>query len=122
MSTVVVEVIGMKAFKGFVNNEGINSGMLFGRVKLDDRYNKPGENFKGGFAVEEWRMPDAEPVFRMQHLPMPFTCALEIERVSNGRETKEVVMDARPVETVKATPADPKTVAIAPVADQRKVA
>ncbi|SFE32778.1 hypothetical protein [Paracidovorax konjaci] len=123
MSSVVVEVIGMKAFKGFVNKEGINSGALFGRVKLDDRYNKPGENFKGGYSVEEWKMPDADTIFRMQHIPTPFMCALDVERVSNGRETKEMVVGARPIETVKAPPAEPAKPAVAqPANDVRKVA
>jgi hypothetical protein len=37
----------------------------------------------------------------MQHLPLPFMCDLEVDRVSNGKETKEVVTDCRPVEVVK---------------------
>lgn len=54
---ITIEVVGMKAFKGSVNGEAIDSGTLYGRVKLDQRYNKPGENFKGGHAVEEWKVP-----------------------------------------------------------------
>ena len=100
---LTIEVVGMKAFRGTVNGESINSGTLYGRIKLDQRFNKAGENFKGGYAVEEWKMPSAEVVFRMQHLPFPFMCSLEIERVSNGKETKEMVIDVRPVEAVKAS-------------------
>lgn len=103
---LTVEVVGMKAFKGSVSGEAIDSATLFGRIKLDQRYNKPGENFKAGYSVEEWKMPNAETVFRMQHLSLPFFCSLEIERVSNGKETKEMVIDARPVEPVQA----PRTV------------
>lgn len=99
---LTIEVVGMKAFRGTVNGEKIDSGTLYGRIKLDQRFNKAGENFKGGHAVEEWKMPDAEAVFRMQHLPFPFMCSLEIERVSNGKETKEMVIDVRPVEAAKA--------------------
>lgn len=99
---LTIEVVGMKAFRGTVNGEIIDSGTLFGRVKLDQRFNKPGENFKGGHAVEDWKMPNAETVFRMQHLSFPFFCSLEIERVSNGKETKEMVIDVMPVEPVKA--------------------
>lgn len=95
---LIVKVVGMKAYKGFVNGEGINSGAIFGEVKLDTRYNKDGENFKAGIAVEEWKMPDADTIFRMKHIPLPFMCELEIERVSNGKESKEVVLGARPVE------------------------
>lgn len=102
---VTIEVVGMKAFKGSVNGEAIDSGTLFGRVKLDQRYNKPGENFKAGWAVEEWKMPGAEFVMRMQHIPLPFMASLEVERVSNGKETKEMVTDVMPLDTVKAEPA-----------------
>ena len=95
---LTVEVVGMKAFKGFVNGEGINSGAIYARVKMDQRHNKPNENFKAGFITEEWKVPDADTIFRMQHLPVPFACVLEIERVSNGRESREVVLGARPLE------------------------
>lgn len=98
---LTIEVVGMKAFKGIVNGEAIDSGTLYGRVKLDQRFNKPGENFKGGHAVEDWKMPNAESVFRMQHLSFPFYVSLEVERVSNGKETKEMVIDARPIEASK---------------------
>lgn len=101
---LTIEVVGMKAFRGTVNGETIDSGTLYGRVKLDQRYNKPGENFKGGHAVEEWKMPGSEFVFRMQHLSFPFMCSLEVERVSNGKETKEMVTDVQPLELVKSEP------------------
>ena len=102
---LIIKVVGMKAFKGFVNKDGINSGTLFAEVKMDSRHNKQGENFKAGIAMEEWKMPDADAVFRMQHIPVPFLCELEIERVSNGRESKEVVISARPVEHAQPKPA-----------------
>lgn len=101
---ITIEVVGMKAFKGSVNGEAIDSGTLYGRVKLDTRYNKPGENFKGGHGTEEWKVPGAEFVFRMQHLPLPFMATLEVERVSNGKETKEMVIDVTPLELVKPEP------------------
>ena len=104
MAQTIIEVVGMKAFRGIVNGESIDSGALYGRVKLDKRFNKPGENFKGGETVEDWKMPNAEVVFRMQHIPLPFMCALEVERVSNGKETKEITLDATPLEAVKAEP------------------
>lgn len=100
----IIKVTGFKAFKGFVNGEGINSGTLFSEVRLDTRYNKPGENIKGGIATEDWKMPDADTVFRMQHIPLPFMCELDIERVSNGKESKEVVLGARPVEHAQPKP------------------
>lgn len=98
---LMVEVVGLKAFKGAVNGEAIDSGKLFARVKFDQRYNEKGKAFSSGQFVEEWRLPSAEHVFRMQHIPLPFMCDLDVDRVSNGKETKEVVVDCRPIETVK---------------------
>ena len=95
---LTIEVVGFKAFKDFVQGEAINSGVLYSRVKLDERYNKPGKNLKGGITTEEWKMPNADTVFAMQRIPLPFMAVLEIERVSNGKETKEVVLSARPHE------------------------
>jgi hypothetical protein len=92
---ILVEVCGMKAFKGTIDGKSIDSGTLFARVKLDARNNKVGEhelNFKAGEAVEEWRMPNAAAVMSISHQQVPFVCSLEVERVSNGRETKDVVV------------------------------
>jgi len=96
---LTVEVIGMKAFKGNIDGKEIDSGTLYTRVKLATKNNEDGKNFKGGECVEEWKMPNAASVFAMQHLPYPFVAKLEVERVSNGSESKEVVMSARPMES-----------------------
>lgn len=95
---LTVEVMGMKAFKGVIDGKSIDSGTLFARVKLTQKQNEAGKNFKGGEAMEEWKVPSAEHVFRMQHLSFPFVAKLEVERLSNGSETKEVVVDVRPAE------------------------
>lgn len=99
---LTIEVVGYKAFKGFVQGEGINSGVLYSRVKLDDRYNKPGENIKAGITTEEWKVPNADIIFNFEGIPLPFHAVLEIERVSNGKETKEIVLSARPHESALA--------------------
>lgn len=99
---MLVDVIGMKAFKGVIDGKAMDSGTLYSNVKLDSRFNKTGENFKTGDAVEEWKLGSSELVFRIAHLnpskSNPIRMRLEVERVSNGRETKEVVTDAVPVE------------------------
>jgi hypothetical protein len=97
---LTVEVVGMKAFKGNIDGKEIDSGTLYSRVKLATKNNEQGKNFKGGECVEEWKMPNAQSVFAMQHLPYPFVVKLEVERVSNGTESKEVVMSVRPVESM----------------------
>jgi len=117
MSQMIVEVIGMKAFKGVIDGKAMDSGVFYSAVKLDERFNKPGENFKSGDAVEEWKLGSSELVFRIAHLKpsktKPVLMRLEIERVSNGKETKEIVMDALPVES---PPSRPAAVASAPAA------
>ena len=119
-----VAVIGMKAFKGTVNGSAIDSATLYAVVRLDSRYNKREEgswNHKEGHAVEEWKLPTADHAFRLAHLKPsitnPVMVALEIERVSNGTESKEMVVDCRPVERSANTAPDPLTAkpAAAPV-------
>jgi hypothetical protein len=99
---MVVEVVGMKAFKGTIDGKAMDSGVLYSMVRLDERFNKPGENFKTGHALEEWKLGSSEIVFRVAHLKPsktnPILMRLEVERVSNGKETKELVMDAVPVD------------------------
>lgn len=111
MAQMVIEMIGMKAFKDVLDGKPVDSGTLYSNVKLDHRYNKPGINFKAGDAVEEWKLGSADIVFRIAHLnpskSNPILMRLEIERLSNGKETKEIVMDAVPVEQPKLTPAKP---------------
>jgi hypothetical protein len=103
---LLVDVIGMKAFRGKVQGETIDSGTLFAVVRLDERYNRKeadSHNHKCGHAVEEWKMPSAEHVLRMAHLKPsisnPVTMRLEVERVSNGKESKEQVIDCSPVQS-----------------------
>lgn len=108
---LTVEVVGMKAFRGVVQGESIDSGMLFCRVKLDQRFNRDGENFKAGESVEEWRMPNAQMVFDLKGRTLPFHASLEVERVSNGKDTKEVVIGCSPIDNVQAIKPAPKLAA-----------
>ena len=101
---LVVEIVGIKAFKGVINGNAIDSGSLFGIVRLDSRFNKrdgSGVNWKVGFALEEWKLPNSDFAMRMMHLnpsiKNPVSVKLEIERVSNGKESTEVIIDAVPL-------------------------
>lgn len=107
---VVVEIIGMKAFKGNIDGKAINSGCFYASVRLDERHNRndaEGMNMKTGHAVEEWKVGDAELIARVAHLKPtiknPVVMSLEVERVSNGKETTELVMDARPYDVKSET-------------------
>ena len=101
---LVVEIVGMKAFKGTIDGKVIDSASLFGVVRLDSRFNKrdgSGINWKVGFALEEWKLPNSDVAMRMMHLnpsiKNPVSVKLEIERVSNGKESTEVIIDAVPL-------------------------
>lgn len=102
---LLVEVIGMKCFKGTIDGKSMDSGMLYGIVKLDERHNRidaTGTNWKFGHAVEEWKLPSSDHAMRLKHLSpsikAPVMLRLDVERVSNGRESVEVVVDAVPVD------------------------
>ena len=121
MAQMLVEVVGMKAFKGVIDGKSMDSGVFYSMVRLDERFNKPGENFKSGNAIEEWKLGSSELVFRIAHLKPskdnPVLMRLEVERVSNGKETKELVMDALPVERpAAARPAAQSSAVARPIA------
>lgn len=101
---LVIEVVGIKAFKGVIDGKAIDSASLFGIVRLDSRFNKrdaSGVNWKVGFALEEWKLPNSDVGMRMMHLnpsiKNPIAVKLEIERVSNGKESTEIIIDAVPL-------------------------
>ena len=123
---LMVEVVGMKAFKGHVQGSDIDSGEMYAFVRLDERFNKKDEsgvNWKSGHTFEAWRMPNAETVMKVIHLKpsiqRPVPIKLIIERVSNGKETREVVID---VEPVGASVVDQKTGEIKETQPLKKVA
>lgn len=101
---LTLEIIGLKAFKGSIDGKAINSGALYASVRLDERHNRDddkGFNFKTGHAIEEWKVGDVELIKRVAHLKPsaknPVVMRLEVERVSNGKETTEVVIDVNPM-------------------------
>lgn len=116
---LMVNVIGMKCFKGNVQGSSIDSGSLYCIVRLDERFNRKDEsgvNWKFGDAIEEWKLPNAEMVMRMSHLKPsiknPVPMKITIERLSNGSETREVVIDVSPA---SGTVVDQETGEIKPV-------
>lgn len=94
-----VTVTGLKYFTGEVNGSKINSGKLYTECRLDDRNNEGDRQFAKGIFTEEWRVP-VEAVKRLVHLPVPFEAELDVERVGNGKEAREVIVDVRPLNVV----------------------
>ncbi|WP_430421118.1 hypothetical protein [Methylibium petroleiphilum] len=91
-----VRVVGMKFFVGEVNGNKINSGKLYTECKLDDSRNEGERQFAKGLFTEEWKVP-SQAVKRLAHLPLPFDADLEVDRVGNGKESRELVIDVRPL-------------------------
>jgi hypothetical protein len=89
------EIIGFKRFAGTVDGKAINSAKVFVRVKLDGSRNSADQRAEG-YSSEELKV-DPAILKRIEHNPLPLTCDIETERVSNGRESKEVVIDILPV-------------------------
>ena len=90
------KVVGIKRFTGTVDGKAIDSGKLFIEVKLDDSRNSK-DQFSKGFFTEELRLSSSELVKRLQEVPLPFMAEVDTERVGNGRESREVVLDVRPI-------------------------
>lgn len=94
------KVVGFKRFQGSMDGKPIDSGKLYIEIKLDDSRNSA-QQFARGVFTEELRLPSSELVKRIEHLPLPFLAEIDTERVGNGRESREVVLDVRPVDVVK---------------------
>lgn len=94
------KVVGMKRFEGNVDGKDIRSGKIYIEVRLDDSRNGEKQLSKGYF-TEELTKIDPEIIKRVEHIPLPAIFDIETERVGNGRESREMVLDVRPVETVK---------------------
>jgi len=98
-----MEVVGVKAFRGSIDGKLIDSGTVFCKVRMDERQNEvqrgSGEvNFKAGEATEEWKLPDSGHALKLKGRSLPCMVELDVERLSNGRETKEVVIGMELVE------------------------
>ncbi|MDT8997769.1 hypothetical protein RQP53_00605 [Paucibacter sp. APW11] len=102
-----VKVTGFKYFTGTVDGKSINSGKLYTECALDVSRNDSEKQWAKGIFTEEWKVP-VEAVKRLMHLPVPFLAELEVQRVGNGKEARELVTDVVPLEAVPARPAPAK--------------
>lgn len=94
------KLVGRKRWKGTVDGKAIDSAKLFVEVQLDDSRNTA-DAAAAGFCVEEIRLEDSEQLRRLEHLPLPCMIEIETVRVSNGKSSRERVIDVRPVELAK---------------------
>lgn len=97
------KITGIKRFDGVVDGKQLSSGKLYVEIRLDDSRNGEKQLSKGTY-TEELTKVDIELIKRIEHIPLPAVFEMETERVGNGREARELVLDIRPVELVKAPP------------------
>ena len=99
-STSSFVIVGMKRWKGTVDGSSVDSAKLYAEVHLDDTRNdmNPGQ-WARGKAAEELKVT-GELVERVRHVPLPFVCDVTTKRVSNGKQSREVVIDIRPREAI----------------------
>lgn len=101
------KVVGMKRFEGNVDGKDLRSGKLYIEIRLDDSRNTEKQHSKG-FFTEELAKVDPELIKRVEHIPLPAYFDIDTERVGNGRESRELVLDIRPLEVVKPAVPAPK--------------
>ena len=94
-----VKVTGFKYFIGEVDGKKIVSGKLYAECKLDGSRNDSERQWAAGTFTEEFKVP-VESIKRIMHIPCPFTAELDIERVGNGKESRDQVTDIKPLELV----------------------
>lgn len=104
------KVVGFKRFEGNVDGKDLKSGKVYIEVRLDDSRNAE-KQFAKGFFTEELAKVDVEIIKRVEHIQLPALFDIETERVGNGRESRELVLDIRPVDQVRAAAPLPKAVA-----------
>jgi hypothetical protein len=112
------KVVGLKRFTGRVDGNDIDSGKLFVECKLDDSRNGKDQHAAGIF-TEELRLPSAELVRRIEHLTLPYFADIQTERVGNGKMSREVVLDIRPIQSMPQGQMQSNTAVVRPEGSQR---
>lgn len=98
-----VKVTGFKYFTGQVDGKTINSGKLYSECNLDGSRNDSDRQWASGVFTEEWKVP-VECVKRIMHIPCPFMAELDVQRVGNGKEARDMVTDVLPLDLAKPAP------------------
>lgn len=99
-----VKITGFKYFTGTVDGKRIDSGKLYTECLLDNTRNDSEKQWAQGSFTEEWKVP-VDAIKRVMHIPVPFMAELDVQRMGNGKEAREVVQDIKPLDLVKAQPA-----------------
>jgi len=97
MATETVKVMGVKFFKGTIDDKAIDSGKIFVEEALDFT-----RGTAKGYASQEYALGNAEAAQVLMKLEFPLMAVVEFQRVTNGDTSKNVVMSVRPADVKKA--------------------
>ncbi len=95
--TTQIEVVGMKASKGTLENgQAFDSTKVFALIDLDDS-----KGMAKGKAMAEYTYGLSDEFSKFKHLELPFICDATVEIVTSGRAQKTQIVELRPVQAKK---------------------
>lgn len=89
---VTVKVLGMKSSKGDYEGKPYDSTKVYVETKLDES-----KGTQKGFAAAEYAIGLSGEYDKFKHLAFPLMAEVEFEQITNGRDTKTVISEFKPV-------------------------
>lgn len=97
-----VKVTGVTAFVGSVDGDDIDSGKIFIEEALDDSRNTR-DQWKRGYASMGYSLGSAAAVRQLEDVQtFPIVMEAEFRRVTNGKTSRTIIAQVRPVSPAKA--------------------
>lgn len=84
-------ITGMKKFKGEIEGKAFDSTTVFVDVRMDERNGN-----RRGRCSADFNAGTSDVFDRLKNIQLPAEFEVEWDTVSNGNETKQVVIDVRP--------------------------
>lgn len=92
MHKSIERVTGMKKFKGEIDGKQFDSTTIFVETRLDDRNGN-----RRGKCTMDYNAGTSDVFDRLKNLDLPAELELEWDTVSNGNESRQIIVDVRPV-------------------------
>lgn len=92
MHKSIERVTGMKKFKGEIDGKQFDSTTVFVETRLDDR----GGNRRGKCTMD-YNAGSSDVFDRLKNVDLPADLELEWDTVSNGNDSKQIIIDVRPI-------------------------
>lgn len=91
MHKSIERVTGMKKFKGDIDGKHFDSTTIFVETRLDDRNGN-----RRGRCTMDYNAGTSDVFDRLKSIELPAELELEWDTVSNGNDSKQIVIDVRP--------------------------